>query len=471
MTELPPYGVIVLVVWGTVTALDLVSVPQAMLSRPLVAGTVAGWLAGDIEAGLRVGVLFECFALDVLPIGAVRYPDYGPATVVAAALAAGAPWEFGLGIGAALGRRARHARRVESSIRAAMECPGHPASHRRARGRREQRDPVAAVWQPDAGRIAGRRAHGIGTRRGRADRGEGATRPADRRGLESRRDRGRALGRGDQRRDPERRAGRSPPVADRWRGCRDLVGGAYVNGGWRAQLRLLAVQGTWNYERMLGVGMGYAAEPLLEDLKTVDPVRHSEAVVRSTEFFNCHPYLAGLALGATARAEYEAVPGPQITRLRTALCSPLGALGDELFWTGVVPALIGVALSAVVLGAGWWAIGGLLVLYNLFRLGTGFWALRTGYGAGMKVGSAIGSSWLPRAVVRVGPIAGFSIGLATPLVAAWFLRGFGWSGGVAAVALAGVGVAVTRWFGPWLTSVRFTLLAMLLLLIFRRIGL
>ena len=117
-----------------------------------------------------------------------------------------------------------------------------------------------------------------------------------------------------------------------------------MNGGWRALLRLMAVQGTWNYERMLGVGMGYAAEPLLEDLKTVDPVRHGEAVVRSAEFFNCNPYLAGLALGATARAEYEAVPGAQIARLRTALCSPLGALGDELFWAGLVPALVGLAL-------------------------------------------------------------------------------------------------------------------------------
>ena len=103
MSALPPFGVVLLVAWGTITALDLVSVPQGLLSRPLVVGTVAGWLAGDLEAGLRVGVLFECFALDVLPIGAVRYPDYGPATVVAAALAAGAPWEFGLGVGAALG--------------------------------------------------------------------------------------------------------------------------------------------------------------------------------------------------------------------------------------------------------------------------------------------------------------------------------------------------------------------------------
>ncbi len=244
-----------------------------------------------------------------------------------------------------------------------------------------------------------------------------------------------------------------------------------MTGGWRALLRLYAIQGTWNYERMLGVGMGYAAEPLLEDLKTVDPVRHSEAVVRSTEFFNCNPNLAGLALGATARAEYEAVPGAQIARLRTALCSPLGALGDELFWAGMVPALIGLALAVAVLGAGWWAVGGLLLVYNVFRLATGIWALRTGYHAGMKVGSAIAASWVPRAASRIGVVAGFAIGLAIPLVAMWFLRGFGWGGGLGAVALAAVGVAVTRWFGPWLTGVRFTLLAMLLLLLLRRIGL
>ena len=137
-----------------------------------------------------------------------------------------------------------------------------------------------------------------------------------------------------------------------------------MNGGWRAWLRLFAVQGTWNYERMLGVGMGYAAEPLLEDLKTVDPVRHTEAVVRSAEFFNCHPNLAGLALGATARAEYDGVPGAQIARLRTALCSPLGALGDQLFWAGLVPLLVGAALVGIVLGARWWAVGGFLLLHG-----------------------------------------------------------------------------------------------------------
>ncbi len=103
MTELGAQQIVALILWGTLVGLDLVSVPQAMISRPLVAGAVAGWLAGDVSAGLRVGVLFELFALDVLPIGAVRYPDYGPATVAAVALAAGAPWELSLGLSAALG--------------------------------------------------------------------------------------------------------------------------------------------------------------------------------------------------------------------------------------------------------------------------------------------------------------------------------------------------------------------------------
>ena len=242
-----------------------------------------------------------------------------------------------------------------------------------------------------------------------------------------------------------------------------------MNGGWRAFLRLFALQGTWNYERMLGVGMGYAAEPMLDDLKSIDPVRHTEAVVRSAEFFNCNPNLAGLALGATVRAEYEAVPGAQIARLRTALCSPLGALGDQLFWAGLVPALVGAALAAVALGAQWWAVLGFLALYNLARAFTGIWALRTGFDSGMKVGAAIAQSWVPQAIERVGPAAGFAVGLAMPLVAGWYLRGIGTAGALGTLAVAVTGVMVTRWYGAAFTTVRFTLVAILLLVLFRGI--
>ena len=103
MIDFSPQVIIPLLLWGTLVGLDLVSVPQGMISRPLVAGSVAGWLVGDIEAGLRIGVLLELFALDVMPVGAVRYPDYGPATVAAVTFGAGMQWRDALGLSAALG--------------------------------------------------------------------------------------------------------------------------------------------------------------------------------------------------------------------------------------------------------------------------------------------------------------------------------------------------------------------------------
>ncbi len=102
MTPPAPLTLVALLAWGTLVGLDLVSVAQTMIARPLVAGGVAGLLLGDVGAGLRVGALIELFALDVLPVGAARYPDYGPPTVGAAALAAGGPWELTVGLAGTL---------------------------------------------------------------------------------------------------------------------------------------------------------------------------------------------------------------------------------------------------------------------------------------------------------------------------------------------------------------------------------
>ncbi|MGH7629375.1 MAG: PTS system mannose/fructose/sorbose family transporter subunit IID [Gemmatimonadales bacterium] len=240
-----------------------------------------------------------------------------------------------------------------------------------------------------------------------------------------------------------------------------------MNGKLRALLRLFVVQGTWNYERMLGVGMGYAAEPLLDDLKIADPQRHLEAVVRSAEFFNCNPNLAGLALGAEVRAEYDAAPGPQVARLRTALCSPLGALGDQLFWAGLVPALVGVTLALMTLGAGLWAIAAFLLAYNAVRIWTAAWSLRTGLAAGMNVAAAISRSWVPRAAAAVGPAAGFGVGLAVPLAAAWYLRPFPLTAGLGALGLTVLGMGAGYVGGPRYGALRYALAAVLLTLLVR----
>ena len=86
-----PLALALLLAWGTLAGMDLVSWPQLLLHRPIVAATVAGLIVGDVEAGLLIGLVLELFALDVLPVGAVRYPDYGPPAVAATAGAAGLP--------------------------------------------------------------------------------------------------------------------------------------------------------------------------------------------------------------------------------------------------------------------------------------------------------------------------------------------------------------------------------------------
>lgn len=88
---------------ATVAGTDLVSVLQGLVSRPLVAGTAAGWLLGDIEMGLRVGAALELFALDVIPVGSSRYPDFGAATVAAVWFGAGTDWLQTLGVATAIG--------------------------------------------------------------------------------------------------------------------------------------------------------------------------------------------------------------------------------------------------------------------------------------------------------------------------------------------------------------------------------
>jgi len=93
----------ILLAWGTLVGLDLVTMPQAMIARPLVAGAVAGALLGDLETGLRLGVIFELFQYDILPMGAVRYPEYGPATVAAVGAAHTAAGALGIGLGVVVG--------------------------------------------------------------------------------------------------------------------------------------------------------------------------------------------------------------------------------------------------------------------------------------------------------------------------------------------------------------------------------
>lgn len=182
-------------------------------------------------------------------------------------------------------------------------------------------------------------------------------------------------------------------------------------------LRMLGIQGSWNYEILVGNGMGFCVEPALRRLPGgVGGDAYRAALARQAAYFNAHPYLAGLAVGALARAELEQVPPARIERFRTALCGPLGSVGDRLVWAAWLPAC---SLMAILLFGFQWSplgvVAGFLILYNLGHLGLRDWALRAGWRHGMRVATALGHPVLQHGPRYIGLVSAVLGGLALPL--------------------------------------------------------
>lgn len=74
---------------GTVAVcagLDRTAALQVMISRPIVAAPLTGWLLGEPLAGLQVGALLELLWLGRLPVGAAIPPDDTQVAVAATLL-------------------------------------------------------------------------------------------------------------------------------------------------------------------------------------------------------------------------------------------------------------------------------------------------------------------------------------------------------------------------------------------------
>ncbi|MFI5310964.1 MAG: PTS system mannose/fructose/sorbose family transporter subunit IID [Gemmatimonadales bacterium] len=182
-------------------------------------------------------------------------------------------------------------------------------------------------------------------------------------------------------------------------------------------LRLLAVQGSWNYETMLGNGIAFAVEPALRLLPGGrDGTAYRAALARQGGYFNAHPYLASVAVGALARAELELEAPERIERFRTACCGPLGSVGDRLVWAGWLPACSLLALGAFGLGAS--AAGVVLLFlgsYNAGHLALRIWGFQAGYRDGLRVAQTLGAPLLRRGPAHVARAAALLGGLSLPL--------------------------------------------------------
>lgn len=184
-------------------------------------------------------------------------------------------------------------------------------------------------------------------------------------------------------------------------------------------LRMLAIQGVWNYETMLGNGIAFSMEPALRRLPGGrNGEAYRTAMARHSGYFNAHPYLASVAVGALIRAELDGVPSAQIDRFRTAAPGPLGSVGDRLVWAGWLPLCSSLALLAYGLGA-----SPLLVVllflgtYNSVHLGLRIWGLEVGLRQGLRVAQALGHPILRQGPAHVARATALLAGVALPVAA------------------------------------------------------
>jgi PTS system mannose-specific IID component len=111
-------------------------------------------------------------------------------------------------------------------------------------------------------------------------------------------------------------------------------------------LRLLLLQGSWNFERLQGGGWFYAMAPVL---RVLYGEKEMQRIAREhVGYFNTHPYLAPAVVGAVIRMELERAAGKEleigVSEFKEMVASPYAAVGDALFWGGLRPLAAGIAL-------------------------------------------------------------------------------------------------------------------------------
>lgn len=222
-----------------------------------------------------------------------------------------------------------------------------------------------------------------------------------------------------------------------------------------AGARLLLLQGSWSYDRLQGIGAAVAIEPLLRDLPGgPGGEAYRLAMGRAVQPFNTHPYLAGLAIGAVARAEHSGAPGARIDRLRAILKGPLGSIGDRLVWAGTLPLASAIGVTLASLGRPVVGVCVFLAVFNAVHLALRVWGLGRGWSLGMAVAKALGHPVFRVGMRFAGAVAALAIGVAVPIAAHWLTSGFDGRARLGTFVVAAVGVMVGRWLAPTVGSAR-----------------
>lgn len=192
--------------------------------------------------------------------------------------------------------------------------------------------------------------------------------------------------------------------------------------------RSFSLLGSFNYERMEGLGFLYAVMPSLKRIWKDDEEGYKASMHRHIAAFNMtvapSPFVMGLTVAMEEQAkEDDKFDVDTINAIKVSLMGPLSGIGDTFFW-GIFKVI---ATSLGVSFASQGSILGpiiLLVTYNIPNFLTRFFGLKYGYSQGVQLMNNLQESGKMRVFTYCAGIIGMAsigamiaqwIGLTTPL--------------------------------------------------------
>lgn len=151
----------------------------------------------------------------------------------------------------------------------------------------------------------------------------------------------------------------------------------------RMALRSYWLQSSFNYETMQSGGWLFAMVPGLEKVHT-NKNDLAASMYHNLDFINTHPFLVTFVMGIVLSLEQNKLDTQTIRAVRISAASPLGGIGDALFWLTLVPITAGITSNMAIEGN----IAApfiFLLIFNLAqaacRFGLMKWAYKVGTGA------------------------------------------------------------------------------------------
>ena len=117
----------------------------------------------------------------------------------------------------------------------------------------------------------------------------------------------------------------------------------------RMALRSCWLQSSFNYETMQSGGWLFAMIPGLEKVHT-NKNDLAASMYHNLDFINTHPFLVTFVMGIVLSLEQNKVDTQTIRAVRISAASPLGGIGDALFWLTLVPITAGITSNMAIDG-------------------------------------------------------------------------------------------------------------------------